>query len=201
MSLAELGGLLASLGMLAASGLISAAYLMQGLASSAISRAIRAPLAERRPLDRIYTITWVLAAAVGAWISRQSSVFTILAVALAFKSGADLGSRVIYSVHDLSLLGQAKGLRSAVSRALALASLPSLFFLLSWWLFQQAASLAVRVFLGLRLDLVALALWLLGVAFGLAFGAARSRGEPGILLKGELALVLGSKAREFLSPG
>ncbi len=196
-----MGGLLASLGMLAASGLISAAYLMQGLASSAISRAIRAPMAERRPLDRVYTLTWILAAAVAAWISRESGVFTVLAVALAFKSGADLGSRAVYSVHDLTLLGQARGLRSAVSRALALASLPSLFFLLSWWLLQQAASLAVKVLLGLRLDLVALTLWLLGVAFGLAFGAARSRGEPGILLRGELALVLGSKAREALSPG
>ncbi len=199
MTPAELASMLASLALAGMSAVVSAAYLLQKIVSSAVSRVLRAPLAESSPLDRVYTASWVLAAAAGAWISRGSGLPAMIATALAFKSGSDLGSRLVYSIHDLSLLSRGGGLRSAVSKALALTSVPSLLFLLTWWLTLQATSVFVTRVLGLPLNLVSLGLWVAGISFGLAFGALRSRGEEGVLLRGELALVLGSAARAALT--
>ncbi len=186
--------LVLSAAMASADAAVSAAYLLQGRAAAALSWATGAAAAERRGLDRVYTLVWLAAGAAALWELRPPPILAVPTI-LSFKSGADLGSRVIYASHDLSLLrrsGAGAGvLGRALGRVVALSAVPSILFLVVWWIFGQSVGAAASILMGSGLS-PGLGLWALGAAFGAAFGAVRSRGERGILLGGELALVAGS---------
>ena len=180
---------------------VSAAYLVEGFFSRVASRLVGVTLAKRTLPDRLYTAVWITAGLFGVWASGPPAITAAIGVFLAFKSGADLGSRVIYGLHDLSLLGEGSTLTRAVGNAMALAATPSVLFLMLWGMLQQWLSGSVAKILGLSVDLLTLCFWGLGVLFGMAFGAIRCRGERGLLLGGELALVLGLGVLEGVRSG
>ncbi|GEM_PF-2371230 len=166
-------------------------YWIQSLMSKGVARALNAPIAKRNWLDRIFTIIWVAVGAVSLLVSRPPSIYTLF-VFLAFKGGADLGAKVLYSIHDFRVLKAGTPMRGALLMAVLVAALPSIIFLLTWKLFYQLLLNVSAGLLGASVSRVSLYLWLAGMVFGAVFGALRSRGEGGILLRGELALVMGS---------
>lgn len=177
--------------------LLSLAYIMQGFASRLTSKMARVRLAQPNLMDRSYTIAWLLAGIAGIWlVGLKISTISIL-YSSPSKSGADLGSRIAYGFHDMSLLEGKSIAKRIIRKAVGIAALPSVFFLVIWKVFQRILSSLASELLGVGVDVLTLSLWIAGLAFGLLYGILRSRGESGILLRGELALVLGFKlARE-----
>ncbi len=180
-----------SLALFITSLMVSLAYLMQNIASKLTSKLIGVKLAQSRVIDRLYTAAWLFAGVLGIWLSGLKISMLAISAFFAFKGGADLSSRVEYGFHDLSLLKGKSFPKRIIGKAVGVAALPSVFFLIIWKLFQQILSSLASEFLGIRVDTLVLWLWAAGLVFGLLFGVIRSRGEEGILLKGELALILG----------
>ncbi len=121
--------------------------------------------------------------------SRSQDLNYLDPIFLSFKSGADLGSRIAYGFHDMSLLEGKSIAKRIIGIAVGIAALPSLFFLVIWKVFQGILSSLASEFLGVGVDALTLSLWAIGLAFGLLYGILRSRSESGILLRGELAHV------------
>ena len=177
--------------------LLSLAYVMQGFASKLTSKMARVKLAQPNLMDRLYTVTWLLVGLAGIWLVGLKISVISISIFLSFKSGADLGSRIAYGFHDISLLDGQSITKKIIGKAVGIAALPSVFFLVIWKVFQRILSSLASELLGVGVDVLTLSLWIAGLAFGLLYGILRSRGESGILLRGELALVLGFKlARE-----
>ncbi|MDK2373326.1 MAG: hypothetical protein QI197_08125 [Candidatus Korarchaeota archaeon] len=166
-------------------------YWIQSLFSRGLAKALDAPVARRNWLDWIFTLTWLAVGAISLLMSNPPSVFTLF-VFLAFKSGVDLGAKLMYGVHDLKVMKTRRFVTGPLFVALMIAALPSILFLLSWKLFYHLLLNVSAGLLGVPVSKASFYLWLGGVFFGGAFGVLRSRGEEGILLRGELALVLGS---------
>ncbi len=166
-------------------------YWVQSLFSRGVAKALDAPVARRNWLDWVFTLAWLAVGAISLLVSSPPSVFTLF-VFFAFKSGADLGAKVVYGVHDIRVMKTRRFVTGPLFVALMIAALPSILFLLSWKLFYHLLLNVGAGLLGASVSKASFYLWLGGVLFGGAFGAVRSRGEKGILLRGELALVLGS---------
>ncbi len=165
----------------------SMAYALQSVTSKFL---VSGNVAKRNALDWIYTLVWITVGIVVLIISRPVSVMTLF-VFLTFKSGSDLGARAIYIIHDAALLKE-KSFSKLFAVSVLMASLPSLLFIMIWRTFQHLFTYASALFLGVSTNNLPLYLWMVGIAFGLAFGVVRSKGESGILLRGELFLVMGS---------
>ncbi len=161
-------------------------YWIQSLMSKAVAKVTWSKLAKRNAVDWLYTLSWILVGLLALIIVRPPSLFTLF-VFLAFKSGSDLGTRVVYSIHDLRLLGKLK----PISLSLALAAAPSLLFIVAWRAFHQVLLNVSASVLGVTISDLSINLWIWGLLYGLLLGLVRSRGEEGILLRGELMLVLG----------
>ncbi len=166
-------------------------YWIQSLVSGGVARALNAPIARRNLLDWIFTVTWLAVGALSLLVSRPPSIFTLF-IFLAFKGGADLGAKLLYGIHDLRMLKSGTIVKGALFMAIVVAALPSILFLLTWKLFYQILLSVSAGLLGASVSRVSFYLWLAGMIFGVVFGAVRSKGEEGILLRGELALVMGS---------
>jgi len=166
-------------------------YWIQSLVSKGVAKALNAPIAKRNWLDWIFTAVWVVVGAISLLVSKPPSIFTLF-VFLAFKGGADLGAKVLYGIHDLRVLKAGTLMKGALFMAVVVAALPSILFLLTWKLFYQLLLNVSAGLLGASVSRVSFYLWVAGMIFGAVFGAVRSRGEEGILLRGELALVMGS---------
>ncbi len=162
------------------------AYLIQSLVSKAVAKVTRSKLAKRNAIDLIYTLSWILVGLLALIAVKPPSLFTLF-VFLAFKSGSDLGSRIVYSVHDLKLLRRIK----VIAISLLLAAIPSMFFIIIWRTFNQILLNVSASLLRVTVSDLSLKLWLSGLIYGLLLGTIRSKGEEGILLRGELMLVLG----------
>ncbi len=166
-------------------------YWFQSIVSRGVARVLDAPIARRNGLDWLFTAVWLVVGVLSLLISKPPSIFTLF-VFLAFKGGADLGAKVIFGVHDLRKFRKRTIMGHMVFMAVLVAAVPSILFLLTWKLFYQLLLSASAGLLGVSVSRLSLYLWVGGVIFGAAFGAVRSRGEEGILLRGELALVMGS---------
>ncbi len=162
------------------------AYWIQSVMSRAMAKVTRSKLAKRKAMDWLYTFSWISVGLFTLITVRPPSLFTLF-VFLAFKSGSDLGTRVVYSVHDLKLLRKLR----LVAISLTLAAIPSLTFLVIWRAFHQVLLNLSASLLRVTVSDLSFKLWLAGLIYGLLLGAIRSRGEEGILLRGELMLVLG----------
>jgi len=169
---------------------------MQGLASKLASKMAGVGLAKPNLMDRLYTAAWLLAGTAGIWLVGLKISIISISIFFSFKSGADLGSRIAYGFHDISLLKGQSIAKRIIGKAVGVAALPSVFFLVLWGVFQRVLSSLASEFLGVGLDVLTLSLWVFGPLFGLLFGALRSKNESGILLRGELFLVLGFKLSE-----
>ncbi len=169
----------------------SAAYAIQSLMSRGVVKVFGANVAKRSFLDWIYILVWVSAGVLSLYVKRPPSVLTLF-IFLTFKGGADLGARAIYMVHDASLLRH-KGLSKVIATSIVLATLPSIIFFISWGIFQQLFTSLSATILGISMNSFPYYLWAAGISFGIIFGVIRSIGEGGILLRGELFLVMGSK--------
>ncbi len=166
-------------------------YWFQSLVSRGVAKVLDAPIAKRNWLDWLFTTVWLAVGAMSLLVSRPPSIFTLF-VFLAFKGGADLGAKMIFGLHDLRKLKGRTILRHMVFMAVLVASVPSILFFLTWKLFYNFLLSVSAVLLEVSVSKLSFYLWAGGVVFGVAFGAIRSWGEEGILLRGELALVMGS---------
>ena len=166
-------------------------YWFQSIVSRGVARALNAPIAGRNSLDWLFTAVWLAVGALSLLVSRPPSIFTLF-VFLAFKGGADLGAKMIFGIHDLRKFRGRTILRHMVFMAVLVAAVPSILFLLTWKLFYHLLLSVSALLLGVSVSKLSLYLWVGGVVFGAAFGAIRARGEESILLRGELALVMGS---------
>lgn len=170
---------------------LSAAYFMQGLAGKLVSKLFRARIAETRILDRLFTLGWVVAGMGSIWMSGIKLSVSLIPVFLVFKSGADIGARIVFAWHDIGKINGKGAFRGAAAKILILSALPSVLFAIIWALFQKTVE--YMGVLWLEKPVLPLGLWLSGVAYGLLYALLRSRGEERILLRGELILVMGSK--------
>ncbi len=172
----------------------SIAYLIQSIMSKGASKLPGIKMARRNSLDMFYIVAWISVGLLSLYISQPLSIFTLF-IFLTFKSGSDLGVRVSYSIHDILLLrskGESRWLTRLISTSIILAALPSVIFLTSWEIFQQIFTSLSAELLGIAVSELPYYLWISGTLFGVIFGAIRSRGESGVLLRGEFFLVMGS---------
>ncbi len=164
-------------------------YWFQSLASRGVARLLGSPLAKRNWKDWVFTVTWLMVGLLSVLISKPPSVFTLF-LFLAFKGGADLGAKLIYSIHDFRIVGRRA--IGPLALAVAASALPSILFLLTWKAFYHLLLNASAGILGIAVSKLSFDLWLYGLLFGMLFGIFRSMGESGVLLRGELAVVIGA---------
>ncbi len=166
----------------------SIAYAMQSMMSKTVG-IFGAKVARRNFLDWIYIAIWVTVGILSLYLSRPASILTLF-IFFTFKSGSDLGARAIYAIHDAVLLRRKSS--KIIATAIILASIPSVIFIMIWEIFQQLFTSVSASILGISMSRFPYYLWIAGILFGATFGIIRSGRENGILLRGELFLVMGS---------
>jgi len=116
---------------------------------------------------------------------RKSMVLALL-LPFSFRSGANFGRFLVYSIHDAKILKEEKGIFGVVSLTLLLLELS---FLLALIVISQSLYVALN---GVSLSLL---LWFSGLTFGCGFGLIVANTSRGLLMRDSIALLtfLGAK--------
>ena len=154
---------------------------------------VQLPGDERKRYRFLFTAVWV---AVGIYAVKQlenTNPLVLFMTFLTFRNGAGIVMKFIYGVHDAAIIGEhTKDSRalSLAGRAVRLAILTEVLFLLAWAVSYRTITAGIRVLSGLGFSSFLLYLWIAGMLFGAAFGIFIARGNRGILLQDELSTVL-----------
>jgi hypothetical protein len=145
------------------------------------------PENEKKGWEKIYTLVWL---AVGLWAFWKLKDKTILGAFFGFftfRSGANVGKLIVYSHHDAKLVekgGEGRVL-GMISTVVKLSLLLEGTFLAGIAISYKALSITLKG--GETAGHFLLALWLVGLAFGIIFGLLISRNNNGILLGDSLS--------------
>jgi len=140
-----------------------------------------------------YTLVWILAGIIGDLSLPQPISLDGFMVLIAFRGGANLGTRVIFGLHDTRLVKEATS-DSSIIRLVSIAFQMGLaveaLFLLAWGLLYKFLYLTVRTAFGVSANTLMVVLWISGLIFGILLATIRSRGTEGFLLRDEIGIVL-----------
>jgi hypothetical protein len=201
--------------------LISLGRALEAVASKAILKLVGGdveapPEVERsaKLKERLFTAAWIAAGAAGVYMVFRgleasyeglglrgylllaSALASSIGVFLAFKTGAELSSRIVFAFHDARIMRERGGGGGILYKALAIPLIANTLLLAAW----GVATRGLKAYLGAASG-PWLTLWILGLAFGGVYGFWRASGEPRLLMRDTLAvaLYLGAvKAREKL---
>ncbi|ASI99495.1 hypothetical protein [Thermococcus celer] len=155
---------------------------------------LEVPENEKKGLERVYTLAWVL---VGAWAflklwgwspTRITAAFFGF---LAFRGGANVAKTLIYGLHDQRIIEgytEDSKVLGVVGKATKLSLLLETLFVVAFALAYKALSVALKPG-GMGANTFILSLWLSGLVFGSFFAWFIARNNRGILLKDAIATV------------
>lgn len=141
----------------------------------------------------IYTVVWLAVGIAGLFTLDNPLSLGGFMVLLAFRGGANLGKRVVFGLHDRKLIKQKSQdtrIMRLVSLALQMGLIVEILFLLIWGLSYNFLYYTVRTTLGVDVNILMIALWIAGLAFGFIYAYLRGRLAQGFLLKDEIGIVL-----------
>jgi len=161
---------------------------------------IDVPRNEKKGLERLFTVIWVIFGIYGALRVRWDVLAMVFAF-LAFRSGANVSRTLVYSIHDGKIIGRhAKEGRALgiIGKAVRISLLLEGLFVIAFALAYKVISTTAGPARGSASIFIA-ELWILGLAFGAVFGWLIARNNEGILLENQIAVVwffTGKKGKE-----
>ncbi|MHA1712924.1 MAG: hypothetical protein ACTSW4_02605 [Candidatus Ranarchaeia archaeon] len=151
--------------------------------------------ARKNVVDRAYTFFWIVLGSVACLVSGITDPLSLLLTFLAFNSGGKITKQIIFTLHDMKILSAESGaIKGRLIKASVMFTMMQLLFLLAWGVTYRIASASLKTIFGLDAGIYVIIIWVSGLVVGILYGMARSRNEPLLLMKNELALFYSKKS-------
>ena len=198
----ELLALLFLLLFLIANLALTAIRLSGKIAGATLKRTLHidVPQNEKKGLERLFTIIWIVVGLYGALRVRWDILAMVFAF-LAFRSGANVSRTLVYSIHDGKIVeGYTKDSRALgiIGKAVKISLLLESLFVIAFAIAYKALSMTTNPS-GSSTSLFIAGLWIVGLVFGAVFGWLIASNNRGILLENQIAVVwffTGKKGKE-----
>lgn len=138
-------------------------------------------------------LIWIAVGGIFVFFLDKPLSLGAVIVFLAFRGGATLSKRSIFTIHDIKIMKNHlsdKKMTKIISLMFKVGIIVELLFLIIWGILYRYLGVSIKTTFGIEVNILAILLWVAGFIYGIIFSVIQSSLSKNFLLKNEMGIAL-----------